>query len=154
MKEILKKALIPICMSIVCGAICGKVVYEIYLGKNTLAYAGNLVYLLEAGTYDSYDNMRANTISYNYVYYEEDNLYKTIIGITKDKDNIEKIKSSYDGKVEIGEYYTEDEELNKTLNAYDEKLKTITDKEEIKKVVVDMLNLYKGENSKKLIKIS
>ncbi len=154
MKEILKKAMMPIFLSIICGGICGRVVYKIYLGDNKLAFDGNLIYLIQSGAYNSYDNMRANTIGYDYVYYEEDNLYKTIIGITKNKDNIEKIKKSYDKEVIVSEYYTENKELNFKINEYDNLLLKEEDDEKIKKLIIDMLNLYKGEDSIKLIKIS
>ena len=108
MKEILKKAMMPIFLSIVFGGICGQIVYKIYLGNTELALGGNLIYLIQSGAYSSYDNMRANTIGYDYVYYEEDNLYKAIIGVTKNKDNIEKIKKTYGKEVIVNEYYTED----------------------------------------------
>jgi len=44
MKEILKKAMIPIFLSIICGAICGQVVYKIYLGDAELALGDNLIH--------------------------------------------------------------------------------------------------------------
>lgn len=154
MKEILKKAMIPIFLSIICGCVCGRVVYKIYLGNNELAYGGNLIYLVQSGAYSSYDNMRSNTIGYNYVYYEEDELYKTVIGITKNKENIDKIKKVYDGEVIISEYYIEDELLNSKIIEYDNMLKKEEDNDKIKEIVIEMLNLYKGENDIKLIKIS
>ena len=76
-----KKVIIPIFISILCGALCGKIVYNIYDENNTFL-ANNTMYLLQAGAYSSYDNMRVNTMGNNYVYYEDDGLYKAIIGIT------------------------------------------------------------------------
>jgi len=154
MKSILKKAMIPIFLSIICGALCGRVVYKIYLGDTEVTFGGNLIYLVQSGAYSSYDNMRANTIGYDYVYYEEDNLYKTIIGVTKNKDNIEKIKEAYKGEVTINEYYNEDEILNKKLNEFDNLLIKEDDSEKIKEIIIEMLNLYKGENGIKLTKVS
>ena len=104
MKDILKKALVPIFLSIICGFLCARVVYKIYLGDTNLAYDGNLIYLIQSGAYSTYDSMRANTISYDYVYYEEDELFKTVIGVTKNKSNIDKIKKVYEPS---GEDYTE-----------------------------------------------
>ena len=79
MKLILKKAVIPIFLSIIFGGICGRVVYKIYLGNTDLAFDNNLIYLVQNGTYSTYDNMRANTVGYDYVYYEENNSYNTNI---------------------------------------------------------------------------
>ena len=154
MKEILKKAMIPVFLSIVCGCICGRVVYKIYLGDTKLAYDGNLIYLIQSGAYSSYDSMRSNTIGYDYVYYEEDDLFKTVIGITKNSSNIEKIKKVYDGDIIISQYYTEDTYLNNKIIEYDNMLTKEEDNDKIKEIVIEMLNLYKGENDIKLIKIS
>jgi len=154
MKEILKKAMIPIFLSIICGAICGQVVYKIYLGDAELALGDNLIYLIQSGAYSSYDNMRANTIGYDYVYYEEDDLYKTIIGVTKNKDNIEKIKKVYGKEVIINEYYTNDSNLNNKLNEYDFLLLKEDNEDIIKEIIIKMLNLYKEDNSIKLTKVS
>lgn len=154
MKQILKRSIIPIFLSIICGFICGKVVYKIYLGNSDIAYNGKLIYLIQIGAYSSYDNMRANTIGYNYVYYEEDELFKTIIGITKKEENIEKIKKLYDKEVIVNKYYISDQKLNNKIIEYDNNLSKETDEEKIKKIITEMLNLYKGEEDTTLIKIS
>lgn len=154
MKQILKKAIIPIFLSIICGFLCGRMVYKIYLGNNDLSYDKNLIYLIQSGAYSTYDNMRANTIGNNYVYYQEDELYKTIIGITKNKKNIEKIKKIYNGEVIINEYYSNDQILNNKIIEYDNQLLKEENNEKIKEIVLEVLNLYKGEVDTKLIKIS
>lgn len=154
MKEILKKAMIPIFLSIIIGGICGRVVYKIYLGNTNLIYEGNLIYLIQSGAYTSYDNMRANTIGYDYVYYEEDNMYKTVIGVTKNKKNIEKIKDIYGNNIIINEYYVEDNALNNKIIEYDKKLSNEEDNNKIKEIIGDMLYIYKDKNNAKLIKIS
>jgi len=154
MKEILKRAMIPIFLSIICGGICGRMVYKIYLGDNDLVYDGNLIYLIQSGAYSNYDSMRANAINYDYIYYEEDNLFKTVIGITKNEENIEKIKKIYGTDVIINKYYSEDEILNSKILEYDNKLSKEEDDDKIKEIVVEMLNLYKGDDNQKLIKVS
>lgn len=154
MKEILKKAIIPIFLSIVCGAICGRTIYKIYLGNTNLALGGNQIYLIQSGAYSSYDNMRTSTIGYDYIYYEEDDLYKTIIGVTKNKDNIDKIKKIYGSEVIVNEYYTEDRKLNNKLTEYDFLLLKEENEENIKEIIIKMLNLYKGDDNIKLTKVS
>lgn len=154
MKEILKRAMIPVFLSIILGGICGRVVYKIYLDDSGLGYDDNIIYLIQSGEYSSYDNMRADTVGYDYVYYEEDKLYKTVIGITKNKDNIDKIKNVYDGEVSVFKYYTDDILLNKELTNYDNILQSEEDNDKIMEIVVKMLNLYKDNSDAKLIKVS
>ena len=154
MKIILKKVILPVFLSVLCGALCGKTIYNIYLNNNELVFDNNVVYLIQAGAYSSYDNMRINTLGYDYVYYEEDDLFKTIIGITKNKENIEKIKNIYGKEIIVNEYYTEDKGLNSKINQYDELLLSETDNDKIKQIIIDMLNLYKDNKNNKLIKVS
>lgn len=154
MKKIILKAIMSISIASILGCMCGLVVYKIYFTDNMLSYENNTIYLLESGEYSSYDNMRANTISNNYIYYEEDNLYKTVLGITTSLDNIDKIKNIYDNNLIVSSYYCNDNTLNSKLIEYDKKLINTTNEEEIKGIIIDMLNLYKNDDKVKLTKIS
>ena len=98
--------------------------------------------------------MVSNTLVNNYVYYEDnDGLYKSIVGITEDFDNVEKIKNSYKGNVIVSEYYSRDKELNKKIDEYDSKLKNVTSSEEVQSTVLEMLTLYKDRDNSTLVKI-
>lgn len=155
MKKILRKVLGPIILSVICGCICGKLVYEVYNGNIKEEINGKKIYLIQAGAYSTYDNMVDNTLVNNYVYYEDnDGLYKAIIGITENYDNIEKIKNTYGKDVIISEYYSKDTILNNKIKEYDEKLKYSTNKEEIQSTVLEMLTLYKDNDNSTLVKIS
>ena len=140
-----KKVVSPVFISILCGAVCGKIVYNIYAENDTLL-DNNTMYLLQAGAYSSYDNMRANTMGNNYVYYEDDGLYKAIIGITSSYDNIEKIKNSYNGEVIVNEYYLNDVELSNKIYELDKKLNKEENTDNIREIINSMLELYKKEN--------
>lgn len=141
-KNQVKKVVIPVFISIICGATCGKIVYNIY-DENDTFLANNTMYLLQAGAYSSYDNMRANIMGNNYVYYEDDGLYKAIIGITSSYDNIEKIKKAYNGEVIVNEYYLNDIELSNKISKLDKELSQEEDINNIKKIINSMLALYK-----------
>lgn len=147
LKNIFKKTFVPITLSVICGAICGRVVFSIYESDNIMAI-NNSVYLLQAGAYSSYDNMKANTIANNYIYYKDDGLYKAIIGITSSLDNVEKIKKSYNGDIIVSEYYSNDVNLIKEIQKLDEKLSIESDNNKIKEIINSMLSLYKEENIK------
>ena len=106
MKKKLKKVLIPCFLSIICGSICGKLIYGIYDKEIDEYISGEKIYLIQAGAYSDYDNMVKNTSLNNYVYYKDDDgLFKSIVGVTENKDNIEKIKKTYSNKVIVTEYY-------------------------------------------------
>ena len=96
MKRKLKKVLMPIFLSVICGSICGRIVYDIYDKELETDMNGEKIYLIQAGAYSTYDNMVNNTSLNNYIYYEDnDGLFKSIIGVTENYDNIEKIIDAY-----------------------------------------------------------
>lgn len=155
MKKLLKKVFVPIFLSVICGSVCGKLVYQVYDSNISEDINGEKIYLIQAGAYSTYDNMVDNTSVNNYVYYEDnDGLYKAIIGITENKDNVEKISESYGSDVIVSEYYSKDQELNSKIKEYDEKINESDNKEEIQKFVLEVLTLYKDNDNSTLVKIS
>ncbi len=144
----IKKVVTPIFLSVLCGAICGKLIYQIYDKKLETDIIGEKVYLIQAGAYQSYDSMVHNTSISNYIYYkDQDGLFKSIIGLTENKENIEKIKSTYQAEVLVSEYYSKDKNLNNKIKEYDKKMISTTNQEELKKIVLEMLTLYKDNDT-------
>ncbi len=148
----IKKTIISIVLSVVCGGLCGKLVYNIYQEKINNVFTSTKVYLLQTGAYSSMDSMKENSNLSSYIYYDDNGLYKTVLAITKDKDNINKIKEAYDVDMVINEYYLDNEELNNKIIAYDSLLKEKNEKEEIKTIVNEMIDLYKENNNVKLVR--
>lgn len=148
----IKRTIISIILSVICGALCGKLVYNIYQEKIDNVFNSTKVYLLQTGAYSSMDSMKENSNLSSYIYYDDNGLYKTVLAITKDKDNINKIKEAYEIDMIINEYYLDDEELNNKIIAYDSILKEKNNKEEIKIVVDEMIDLYKENNNVKLVR--
>ena len=145
----------PLLMSIICGLICGRIVYRIYDNKIEKEVYEEEVYLVQAGEYDTYEKMVKNTLVNDYVYYEDDDgLFKSVVGITENKNNIDKIKNIFGGDLVVNKYYSKNVDFNKLVKNYDDKLRTSEDNEEIKKTILEMLGLYKGDSNKTLIKIS
>ena len=138
----------PILLSVIFGSFCGKIVYDMYDKKIEEDIGGKKIYLVQAGAYSSYDNMVKNSMLSNYIYYEdEDGLYKSIIGITLDYDNLDKIKNTYKENVLVREFYSKDIDLNKRIEEYDRKLKNTTNNDEINDIIDKVLELYKGKNN-------
>lgn len=154
MKKKIKQIVVPIFLSVLCGFICGRLVFSIYeeKGKNILEL--NTIYLLKDNSYNDYDSMKASSLSNNYIYYEDEGKYNTIIAITKNKDNIDKIKKTYNKELTIMEYLLKDEEMNNKLEAYDLELTKAQKDEDIKEVINKMINVYKDKEDVKMIKIS
>ena len=101
-----------------------------------------------------YDEMKANTISSNYIYYEDKGKYNVVVALTKNEDNISKIEELYNKKLTINKYLINDEEIINKLNEYDEKLSNSTNNDEIKDIIRDMNNIYKDKEDIKMVKIS
>jgi len=154
MKNKIKKIVTPIFLSVLCGCVCGRVMFGIYEEKGSSVLDSNVIYLLEDASYDDYDSMRTSTISSNYIYYEDGGKYKRVVAMTKSKDNIEKIRSVYDSKLTINEYLLNDDDINNKLEEYDIKMVKASKDEEIKDIIMEMINIYKGLEDIKMVKIS
>lgn len=151
MKKILKGYIIPLVVSVIFGFISAKLVYSVYNDDVEKKLSSSKLYLIENGVYLTYDNMREENNGNNYVYYKDDDGYKTVVGITKDYDNIDKIKSLYSNSVKIEEYYISTELLDDKQKEYDLLLSKTDDVYEVKEVVDNILNLYREEDTIKLV---
>ena len=98
--------------------------------------------------------MKEENNTNNYVYYKDKDKYKTIIGITNNKDNIDKIKKLYNDNVLVEEYYIETQNINQKQLEYEKVLSKTDDIKEIKEATNNILNLYKTDDSIKLISIN
>ena len=154
MKDKIKKVVTPIFLSTLCGCVCGRLMFSIYEDKGSSLLNSNVIYLLQDKSYDDYDSMKASVISSNYVYYEEDGKYKRVVAMTKNKDNIEKIREVYDNELSIEEYLLDNDDINNRLEEYDVRIENTISNDEIKDIIVEMINIYKEEDDIKMVKIS
>lgn len=154
MKEKIKKIVTPIFLSIICGMVCGRLMFSIYEDKGSSILDSNVIYLLEDETYDDYDTMKASTITSNYMYYEEDGKYNAVVAMTKNKDNIKKIEQVYNKELNVSKYFVSDESINNKLDEYDMKIENTENKEELQKIIIEMISIYKDSENIKMVKIS
>lgn len=150
----LKKIVVPIFLSVFCGFVCGRLMFSIYEDKGSSILDSNVIYLLQDSSYSDYETMKASGVSANYIYYEEDGKYNMVVAMTKNKNNIEKIKEVYGKDLKVTEYLLGDDSINDMIDEYDIKLGATTDGEEIKKIIIDMINIYKDREDVKMAKIS
>lgn len=153
MKKILKGIFIPVIVSILFGFVCGKFVYKTYRDSIYGKMNSSRLYLIENGNYDSYDNMREENSGNNYIYYKDDNGYKTVVGITRNYDNIDKISSLYSDNLKVLEYYLPQEMMSEKQDEYDNMLLEMDDLHDVREVVDNILNLYREDDSIRLISI-
>lgn len=146
--------IIPVIISIIFGYVCGKFVYKTYRDNLYDNLKSKRLYLVQKGKYDSYDEMREDNNGNNYVYYKDEDGYKTVVGITMYYDNVDKIKKLYSDKLEVSEYYVSNDFFNNKQNEYDDELMNTNDIYEVKEVVDNILNLYRSDDSIKLISIN
>ena len=145
--------LIPIFVSVLFGYVCGKFIYKTYKDDIDSDLRSSRIYLVESGKYDSYEEMREDNSSNNYIYYMDDEGYKTVVGITSNYDNIDKIKSIYSDNLYVDGYYMPKEYVNSKQDEYDNMLYNMSDVYEIKEVVDNILSLYRSDDGIKLISI-
>ena len=151
MKKIINGFFVPLVVSMIFGFVCGKLIYSVYGDDIGNKLSSSKIYLIENGKYLTYDSMREENNGNNYVYYRDDEGYKTVVGITKNEDNINKIKSLYSDKIKIEEYYISSDLVNDKQNEYDLILSNTDDVYEVKKVVDNILNLYREEDTIRFI---
>lgn len=154
LKKFLSKVIVPITISIICGFISGKFIYNLYMENNDSLLKNNTIYLIESADYQTYDTMRENSQTNNYIYYQEKGTYKTVVGITKNQDNIKKISQVYDEDLKVSKYYLNDTNLNEKITNNDNLLSEANSNEEIKSIINETLSLYKENNNVKLTKIN
>ena len=82
MKKLLKKIFLPIFLSVLCGFLCGKLMFCIYEDKEKNILTSNVIYFLEDTSYNDYNTMKSSFVSYNYIYYEENGKFNTVIAMT------------------------------------------------------------------------
>lgn len=154
MKDKIKKVVTPIFLSVLCGSACGRVMFSIYEDKGSSILNSNVIYLLQDKSYDNYDSMNASAISSNYVYYEEDGKYNRVVAMTKNKDNITKIMGVYGYELSIEEYLLDNKDILGRLDEFDIRIENASSNDEIKDIIIEMINMYKDEDDIKMVKIS
>ena len=153
-KKIINSLVIPVVVAVFCGFLCGKFVYKSYNLELQDELKSSRLYLIQSGQYLTYERMREENSGNNYVYYKDEDGYKTIIGITKNYDNIDKIKSLYSEDMVVDEYYVPWEYIDEKQDEYERQLNDTDNIYEVKEIVDNILNLYRSDDSIKLISIN
>jgi len=154
MKKIINSILVPTLLAVLFGIILGRYTYKTYKDNLYHNLRSSKLYLIENGEYNTIDNMKEENSTNNYIYYKDNNKYKTIIGITNNKDNIDKIKNLYNDNLLVEEYYIESNDIDTKQLEYEKVLSEANDIKELKDAVDNILNLYKNDNNIRLIQLN
>lgn len=139
----------PIIACVLVGFVMGKFMFNQY--DNGVALTSNLIekeqlYFLQQGVYSSIDSMKENTSSLSYyIYNEDDGKYYVYVGITKDKNNLEKLKGFYQNKgydIYIKSIEVSNKEFLEVFNQYEQLLQKTTDEKAISAIESSVLAKY------------
>ncbi len=119
----MKKTILLGIFFILLGAFCGKYLYTNMINTDSVFNENNRFYFLQEGVYSSREIMDENIkdIS-NKLVINEDNKYYVYVGITKDKDIANKIKTIYEDlgyQIYIKEVNLNNEEFTNNLDQFD-----------------------------------
>ena len=131
MKKYLKSFFVPLILATICGFVSARIVFDVYQKSITDYLTSSKIYLLQNGEYNTYEEMRQQNLGNNYVYYEDNQKYKSIVGITKEANNISKIQNIYQTDLVVEEYYISSNLINNKQLSYDEQLSKTNDPKEV-----------------------
>ena len=139
----------PIILCIIVGFFMGIFLFRAYENSDTLIpvlKTGENVIFIKIGTYENTTIMENELKNFeNYVYKQNENDYSAYIGITKETENIKKIKDFYNALGYITseeEFLVKEEKFIEILNVYDKMLKDATNNEVIKGIIMETLSKY------------
>lgn len=150
----MKKVIVPIFSCILVGFLFGKIMFNQYdkdnTAKTSVSDVNSLVYFMQVGAYSSEDNMKeAMKDTTNYVYMQKDNKYYVFVGMTKEKNNVEKLKKYFEDQkysVYVKEIIIDNSSFLDVLSQYDLLLNEALSNESISTIEKSVLAKYEELN--------
>ena len=128
------------------GILLGKYIYNISNFNTKEVFDETYsVYLLQYGVYSNEENMKNSTTELsNYFYFKDKKGYHVIIGIVKNKNNLEKIRDSYEitSNIYLKEVKITNMEFYENLGQYDNLISKSNDKNFIINAEKQVLSKY------------
>lgn len=144
----MKKYLLIIFISLLVGFLLSFFLLKQYDGYKglTVYNEGSMLYFIEYGVFDDFNDMEKNTINLeNYIYQLDNNKYYVYIGITKDTKVLDKIINYYQNigyNVKTKEFYITNNDFVNSIDNYDAVLLLTDDNVVIGEVISQGLNTY------------
>jgi len=136
-----------IIFAIFLGYVFGKVIFNQY-NKNLLDVfiEKTPVFFLQQGVYSSVESLEENTKNLkNYVYVNDNNYYRVYVAITRDSENINKLKEMFVKKgndIYVKELEVSNKEFINILEQYDKLIKLTTDEASVDNIIKETLIKY------------
>ena len=139
--------LLILCLTV--GFFMGKLMFSQYDDKQGLKLvtsASEKVYFIQQGVYSSKESMEENTSNLTYYIYTIDNdRYYVYIGITKNEENLDKLKGYFDSlgyNIYVKEFYISSESFITVLDQYETMLSETNDSKTIGAICSQILSKY------------
>ncbi len=141
------KIIIAIVLAVGIGYFLGSGMYKKYNADTTVFKSGKEYYFITAGSYEKLETLHEKNKNFkNYAYENKDGVYKVYVGISSNKDNIEKIKGLYKdlGKdLSVETKYMNSSSFTEVLSQYDMLLEKTDDPASIETIVKQVLEKFK-----------
>lgn len=142
------KFIFPLIIAILIGYGFGKLVFNNYSKNiNDVFSESSKVYFLQQGVYSSIKTMENNTTQVaNYIYEKDGNYYKTYVAITKNADNINKLKETFNNlgnDIYVKEMIITNKTFLDLLKQYDDLISLSNDNSNILSITKQVLTKYK-----------
>lgn len=132
------KVIVPIFFSILVGFLFGKVIFNNYEDNTVNAFnEGEKLYFIEIGEYKSESDVKKIKNVDDFLTILEGDTYKVYVGITKSKENSQKIKEFYSdtyNNINVREKYVDNETFIIQLKEYDKVVSIITKLDDLSSV--------------------
>ena len=145
----MKKYLLLTILAISIGFFMGKLFleqYDNYEGLKLTSSNGEILYFINYGEYDSFDDMEHNTLSLeNYIYNVINNKYYVYVGITNNKDNLVKINNLFSKmgfNVITEEFLVTNKKFLEVLKNYDDIISNTDDEVVLSSICSQILAKY------------
>ena len=137
-------------IALVLGILMAKFMFDQYntdVKLNTVFSSGTKIYLLEYGVYESVEAMNEKMNNFKYYIYskDDDEKYHAYIGITQNKNNIEKLKGYFKDSnynIDVKEININNAKFVSVLEQYDNLLISTEDSKIIEAIVSQVLSKY------------
>ena len=140
---------LPLILCLTVGFFMGKLMFSQYDDKQGLKLvtsASEKVYFIQQGVYSSKESMEENTSNLTYYIYTIDNdRYYVYIGITKNEENLDKLKGYFDSlgyNIYVKEFYISSESFITVLDQYETMLSETNDSKTIGAICSQILSKY------------
>lgn len=143
------KVYFPLLLCIAVGFFMGKLMFSQYDDKQGLKLVSNTsekLYFIQQGVYSSKESMEENTTNLAYYIYTIDNdKYYVYVGITKNEENLEKLKGYFESlgyNIYVKDFYISSEAFITVLEQYEMMLSETNDNKTIGAICSQILGKY------------